>query len=182
MENQARRPAKVTTLPTERTEEKRFTSIINRFSVRSVPSRRSLTALEHISPIAPQRGPQAHQCWKTGEVITGFNALDVTRTQARLLRQLFLSELPPDPQRRDIFPESHPMRTSSRLTLRHSSNPCGKENSATRCFTSCSFPAQTHLAMSEALHPGSGASLRQCTQIAATRTEKSNSENPISID
>src|SRR5439155_9922831 len=105
--------------PTEPHRRKKLNKIIDRSCARLVPSC-SLAALEHISPIAPQRGPQAHQRWKPRKVVTGFNALYISRAQARLFREFLLGETSPRPQRRDILSKSHPMRTGSRLTLRHS--------------------------------------------------------------
>jgi hypothetical protein len=67
---------------------------------------------EKFFPIAMQNGFQTHQCWQAWKIFPRLKTLNVARTCADFLGQMFLRQSPLFPQRSDVFSEPCPMRTA----------------------------------------------------------------------
>lgn len=70
-------------------------------------------------PIAAKHSAQTRQRWQAGEILSGFDVLNVARAHADFFSQCFLSQLSPRPQCRHFLSEPRSVRAGFGFAGRH---------------------------------------------------------------
>ena len=80
-----------------------------------------IATAEYVIPLGSQREFQSGERRQAWKIFPGLDALDISRADANLFRQLLLRQVPPLSEQRDVFTESSPVKISLGLAHRHHS-------------------------------------------------------------